>query len=58
MTKPDIDTLRATIPASAVGVTLKVSDKALKQLERIHQEYIDSYLRDLDLLDTLQDLPH
>ena len=41
---------RVTIPASAVGVTLRVSDKALKAFERIHQEHIDSYLRDLKIL--------
>ena len=41
---------RATIPASAVGVTLRVSDKALKEFGRIHQEYIDSYLRDSKVL--------
>ena len=41
---------RVTIPAIAVGITLKVNDRALKEFERIHREYIDSYLRDLKII--------
>ena len=31
---------RTTIPASEVGVTLTISDKALKKLERIQEETV------------------
>lgn len=31
---------RTTIPASDVGVTLTISDKALKELERIQEETV------------------
>ena len=33
---------RTTIPASAVGVTLTISEKALAELERIQEETIQA----------------
>ena len=34
------DSKRTTIPASEVGVTLTISDKALEELDRIQEETI------------------
>ena len=52
---PDSDTLsgetasrgdRATISASDVGVTLRISDEALKELDRIQEENIKAAQED------------
>ena len=37
---------RATIPASEVGVTLTISDKALKKLDQIQEETIKAAQED------------
>ena len=37
---------RTTIPASEVGVTLTISDKALKELERIQEETVKAAQED------------
>lgn len=37
---------RATLPASDVGVTLKISDKALKELDRIQEKTIKAAQED------------
>ena len=37
---------RATLPASDVGVTLRISDEALKELDRIQEENIKAAQED------------
>ena len=37
---------RTTIPASAVGVTLRISDKALRKLDQIQEETIKAAQED------------
>ena len=40
------DSKRTPIPASEVGVTLRISDKALRELDQIHEETIKAAQED------------
>ena len=40
------DSKRTTIPASKVGVTLTISDKALKELDRIQEKTVKAAQED------------
>ena len=39
---------RITIPASAVGLTLRTSEKTLKEIERLHRETIEAAAKKSD----------
>ena len=43
------DSKRTTIPATKVGVTLTISDKALKELDQIREETIKAAQKDQKL---------